>query len=117
MSSIWPFQERRLSPRWRVAINVIYGLGEEMTASTSVDISEEAISIYARKPFKVGSQIELNLAVNQNEHWIAVKGRVLRAEAGVMAVEFINFPKNEMEQLGDYIRQLQTVGRSELIAI
>jgi len=98
-------------------MNVIYGVGEEMTASTTVDISEIAVSIFARKPFPVGSTIELNLATNQSDRWITVKGKVLRAEGGVMAVEFVNFPKKEMEELGDYLRHLQSIGRSELVAV
>ncbi len=117
MSRFWPFHERRNSPRWKVSLNVIYGMGEDMAATTSVDISEEGISIFARKSFAPGSLIELSLAVNQNERWIGVKGKVIRAEAGVMAVEFVNFPAEDMEELGNYIRQLQTIGRSELIAI
>ncbi len=98
-------------------MNVIYGVGDDMTATTSVDVSEYAISIFARQPSPVGSTIELNLATNQNEHWIKVKGKVLRAEAGVMAVEFINFHRKDMAELGAYLRDLQACGRSELIAV
>jgi hypothetical protein len=115
--SFWPFHERRSSPRWRVAMNVIYGVGDDMTATTSVDVSEYAISVFARKPSPVGSVLELHLATNQNEHWIKVKGKVLRAEAGVMAIEFLNFHKKDLEELGAYLRDLQARGRSELIAV
>lgn len=115
--SFWPFHERRSSPRWRVAMNVIYGVGDDMTASTTVDISELAISIFTRKPLKIGTTIELHLATNQNEHWIKVKGKVLRTEAGVMAVEFVHFPKKEMKELGCYLRDLQQQGRSELVGV
>jgi hypothetical protein len=93
------------------------GVGDEMTASTSVDISETAISIFARKPFPIGSTIELHLATNKNEHWIQVKGKVFRAEARVMALRFMNFPKKDMAELGCYLRDLQAIGRSELVAI
>jgi len=115
--SFWPFHERRNSPRWRVAMNVIYGVGDDMTATTTVDISEYAVSIFARNPSPVGSVIEVHLATNQNEHWIKVKGKVLRAEAGVMAVEFVNFHKRDMAELGAYLRELQARGRSEVIAV
>jgi len=98
-------------------MNVIYGVGDDMTATTSVDISEYAISVFARKPFPVGSTIQLHLATSQAEHWIQVKGKVMRAEAGVMALEFVNFPKKEMAELGDYLRDLAARGRSELIAV
>ncbi len=97
-------------------MNVIYGLGDDMIASTSVDISESTISIFARKSYQIGSTIDLHLATNNNEHWIQVKGKVLRQEAGVMALEFIGFPKKEMAELGAYLRDLQALGRSELIA-
>ncbi len=113
----WPFQERRASPRWRVAMNVIYGVGDDMTATTSVDISEYSISVFARKPNPVGSIVELHLATNQNEHWIKVKGKVIRAEAGLMAIEFLNFHKKDVAELGAYLRDLQARGRSELIAV
>ena len=115
--SFWPFHERRSSPRWRVAMNVIYGTGDDMIATTSIDVSEYAISVFARKPSPIGSTIEVHLATNQNEHWIKVKGKVLRAEAGVMVVEFLNFQKKDIEELGDYLRELQSRGRSELIAV
>jgi PilZ domain len=115
--SFWPVNERRSSPRWRVAMNVIYGVGDDMTATTSVDISEYAISVFARNPSPVGSIIEVHLATNRNERWIKVKGKVLRAGGGVMAVEFVNFSKKDMAELGDYLRQLHAEGRSELIAI
>jgi hypothetical protein len=98
-------------------MSVIYGTGDDMTATTSVDISEFSISIFARDPHPVGSTIELHLATNQNEHWIKVKGKVLRTEAGVMAIEFVNFPKKDMAELGAYLRDLQARGRSELIAV
>lgn len=97
-------------------MNVIYGVGDDMIASTSVDISESHISLFARKPYKVGETIELHLATNHNENWIRVKGKVMRAEAGVMALEFIGFPKKDMAELGAYLRDLQALGRSELIA-
>lgn len=98
-------------------MNVIYGVGDDMTATTSVDISEYSISVFSRKPSPVGSIIELHLAINQNEHWIKVKGKVLRAEAGVMAIEFLNFHKKDVAELGAYLRDLQARGRSELIAV
>jgi hypothetical protein len=98
-------------------MNVIYGKGDDMTATTSVDISEYAISVFARKPFPVGSTIELHLATSQAEHWIQVKGTVTRAEAGVMALEFVNFPKKGLEELGNYLRELQARGRSELVGV
>jgi len=115
--SFWPFHERRSSPRWRVAMNVIYGVGDDMTATTSVDVSEYSISVFARKPSPVGSVLELHLATNQNEHWIKVKGKVIRAEAGLMAIEFLNFQKKDLAELGAYLRDLQARGRSELIAV
>jgi hypothetical protein len=115
--NFWPFHERRSSPRGRVAMNVIYGVGDDMTATTSVAISEYSISAFARKPSQVGSIIELHLATNQKEHWIKVKGKVLRTEAGVMAIEFINFHRKDMAGLGAYLRDLQARGRSELIAV
>ncbi len=98
-------------------MNVIYGIGDEMTATTSVDISEYSISVFARKPSPAGSILELHLATNQNEHWIKVKGKVIRAEAGVMAIEFLNFQKRDLAELGAYLRDLQARGRSELIAV
>ena len=115
--SFWPFHERRSSPRWRVAMNVIYGIGDDMTATTSVDISEYSISVFARRPSPVGTELELHLATNQNEHWIKVKGKVLRAEAGVMAIEFVNFHNKDLAELGAYLRDLQARGRAELIAV
>ena len=98
-------------------MNVIYGIGDDMTATSSVDISEYAISIFARKPYPVGTTVQLHLATSQAENWIQVKAKVTRAEAGVMALEFMNFPKKEMAELGDYLRELQARGRSELIAV
>ena len=117
MSFFWPFKERRASPRWRVAMNIIYGVGDDMTATTTIDISEEAVSVFARKPYPVGKVIDVHLAVDGNERWIKVKGKVTRASAGVMAMELLNLSRIDVEDLGNYLRVLQTQGKSELIAV
>jgi len=117
MSRFWPFSDRRASPRWRVAMNVIYGVGDDMTATTSVDISEEAISVFVRNAFPVNTVVDVHLAVDGNERWIKVKGKVTRAGGGVMAIQFLNLGKRDIEDLGVYLRDLQLVGKSELVAI
>lgn len=115
--SFWPFSERRACPRWRVAMNIIYGVRDDMTATTTVDISEEAVSLFVRKPYPVGTVIDVHLAVDGNERWIRLKGKVTRAGGGLMAVEFLNIGKRDIEDLGNYLRELQAVGKSELVAV
>jgi PilZ domain len=113
----WPFSERRACPRWRVAMNVIYGVDEDMTATTSVDISEEAISIFVRNSYPEGTVVDVHMAVDGNERWIKVKGKVLRTGGGMMAIEFLNLHRRDIEDLGAYLRDLQAVGRSEVVSI
>ena len=117
MSRFWPFSERRASPRWRVAMNIIYGVGDEMTATTTIDISEEAVSIFVRNAFPVDTVVDVHLAVDGNERWIKVKGKVTRASGGVMAIQFLNLGKRDIEDLGMHLRDLQMVGKSELVAV
>jgi hypothetical protein len=117
MSRFWPFSERRASPRWRVAMNIIYGVGDDMTATTTVDISEEAVSIFVRKPFPIGTVVDVHLAVDGNERWIKVKGKVARAAGGMMVIHFLNLGKRDIEDLGLHLRALQLVGKSELVAV
>ena len=117
MSRFWPFSDRRSSPRWRVSMNIIYGVGEDMTATTTVDISEDAVSVFVRKPFPVGTVVDVHLAVDGNERWIKVKGKVTRAAGGLMAIHFLNIGKRDIEDLGLYLRALQQVGKSELVAV
>jgi hypothetical protein len=114
---MWPFSERRACPRWRVAMNVIYGVGDEMTATTSVDISEEAVSVYVRNAFPLGTVVDVHVAVDGNERWIKVKGKVSRASGGLMAIEFLNLGKRDVEDLGVYLRALQQMGKSELVGV
>ncbi len=117
MSFFWPFKERRACPRWRVAMNIIYGVGDDMTATTTIDLSEEAVSVFARKPYPVGKVIDVHLAVDGNERWIKIKGKVTRASGGVMAMELLNMGRSDSEDLGNYLRALQSVGKSELVAV
>lgn len=114
---LWPFKERRACPRWRVAMNIIYGVGEVMTATSTVDISEESVSIFVREDFPVGTIVDVHLAVDGNERWIKVKGKVTRAGGGVMAIQFLNIGKRDIEDLGVYLRDLQAIGKSELVAV
>ncbi len=114
---LWPFKERRASPRWRVALTVIYGVGEEMTATTSIDISEESISIFVRNAFPVGTVVDVHLAVDGNERWIKVKGKVIRTGGGVMGIQFLNLHHRDVEDLGNYLRDLAAIGKSELVAV
>src|SRR5690242_8835730 len=74
--SLWPFKDRRAVPRWRVAMNIIYGVGDDMTATTTVDISEDSVSVFVREPFPIGKVVDVHLAVDANERWIKVKGKV-----------------------------------------
>jgi len=115
--SLWPFKDRRAVPRWRVAMNIIYGVGEEMTATTTVDISEDSVSVFVREPFPIGKVVDVHLAVDGNERWIKVKGKVTRSGGGLMAIQFLNLGKRDIEDLGVYLRTLQTVGKSELVAV
>jgi len=117
MSRFWLFSERRTCPRWRVAMNVVYSIGEEMIATSSVEISEQAISIYSRKPMEPGTVLDLSIATDGNERWIKVKGKVSRSGSGIVALEFLNLGKRDIEDLGMYLRTLQSVGKSELIAV
>jgi len=98
-------------------MNIIYGVGDDMTATTTVDISEESVSVFVRKPFPVGTVVDVHLAVDGNERWIKVKGKVTRAGGGLMAIQFLNIGKRDIEDLGLYLRALQQVGKSELVAI
>ena len=98
-------------------MNIIYGVGDEMTASTTIDISEEAVSIFVRNAFPVDTVVDVHLAVDGNERWIKVKGKVTRASGGVMAIQFLNLGKRDIEDLGMHLRDLQMVGKSELVAV
>ena len=99
-------------------MNVIYGVGEDMTATTSLDISEEAISLFIRdNTLGVGTIVDVHMAVDGNERWIRVKGKITRASGGVMAIQFLNLGKRDVEDLGMYLRELQQVGKSELVAV
>lgn len=113
----WPQKERRACPRWRVAMNIIYGVGDEMTATTTVELSEQAVSVFVREPFPVGTVVDVHLAVDGNERWIKVKGKVTRAGGGLMAIQFLNIGKRDIEDLGAYLRDLQAIGKSELVAV
>ncbi len=115
--SLWRFKERRACPRWRVAMNIIYGVGEDVTATTTVDISEQAVSFFVRKTYPEGTILDLHLAFDGNERWIRVKGEVTRASGGVLGVKFLNIGKRDIEDLGLYLRALQEVGKSELVAL
>ena len=112
--NLWPFKERRACPRWRVAMNIIYGIKDEKIATTTLDISEESVSVFVREPFAVGTVVDVHLAVDGNERWIEVKGKVTRAGGGVMAIQFLNLGKRDIEDLGNHLRNLQSVGKSEL---
>jgi len=114
---LWPFKERRACPRWRVAMNVIYGVGDDMTATTSLDISEEAISIFVRNAYPVDTIVDVHMAVDGNERWIKVKGKVTRAIGGVMGIRFLNLHHRDIEELGAYLRDLAAIGKSELVAV
>jgi PilZ domain len=116
MMSFWPFSDRRACPRWRVAMNIIYGVGDDMTATTTVELSEQAVSIFVRNPYPVGKTIDVHLAVDGNERWIKLKAKVTRAGGGIMAMQFLNIGKRDIEDLGEHLRALQSVGKSELIS-
>jgi hypothetical protein len=115
--SFWPFSDRRACPRWRVAMNIIYGVGEDMTATTTLEISELAVSVFVRKPFPLDTVVDIHIALDGNERWIKVKGKVTRAGGGVMAMKFLNLGKRDIEDLGDHLRSLHSVGKSELISV
>ena len=115
--SLWSFKERRACPRWRVAMNIIYGVKDEMTATTTLDISEESVSVFVRNPYPVDTILDVQLAVDGNERWIHVKGKVTRAGGGVMAIQFLNIGKRDIEDLGSHLRDLQAIGKSELVAV
>lgn len=114
---LWPFQDRRSFPRWRVSINVMYGTDVELTATTSLDISEHAISIYARTPYPAGQVLQLHIASNADQELITVKAKVVRSASGIMVLEFLNLQKKDLAQLGCYLRDLHQAGRSELIGV
>ena len=115
--SFWPFSDRRACPRWRVAMNIIYGVGQDMTATTTIEISEQTVSVFVRKPFPVDTVVDIHLAVDGNERWIKVKAKVIRAGGGVMAMKFLNLGKRDIEDLGVHLRNLQSAGKSELISV
>jgi len=98
-------------------MNIVYGVGDDMTATSTVEISEQAVSVFVRKPYEVGTIVDLHLAVDGNERWIRVKGKVTRAGGGIMAIQFLNLGKRDIEDLGLYLRALQQAGKSELVAI
>jgi hypothetical protein len=98
-------------------MNIIYGVGDEMTATTTVELSEQAVSVFVREPFPVGTVVDVHLAVDGNERWIKVKGKVTRAGGGLMAIQFLNIGKRDIEDLGAYLRDLQAIGKSELVAV
>ncbi len=113
----WPNHERRSFPRWRASINVMYGNDVELTATTSLDVSEHAISIYARNPYPAGQILELHIAVNADQELISAKGKVVRSASGIMVIEFLSIQKKDLAQLGCYLRALHQAGRSELIGV
>ena len=98
-------------------MNIIYGVGEDMTATTTLEISEQAVSVFVRKPFPLDTTVDIHLAVDGNERWIKVKGKVIRANGGVMAMKFLNLGKRDIEDLGIHLRNLQSMGKSELISV
>ncbi|MGZ4787084.1 MAG: PilZ domain-containing protein [Terriglobales bacterium] len=114
---LWPFNERRACPRWCAAMNIIYGVGDEMTATTTLEISERAVSVFAREAFPVGTVLDVQVAIDGNERWIKVKGEVTRVGGGVMAIQFLNIGKRDIEDLGAHLRDLHAIGKSELIAV
>ena len=114
---LWPFSDRRQYPRWRIAMNVIYGVGDDMTATTTVDVSESSISVFARRKYELGHKLEVHLAVNGTDHWVTVKGKVTRCDNGVVAIQFLNFGNKDMAELGAFLREQAKLGKSELVAV
>ena len=115
--SLWFFKDRRACPRWRVAMNIIYGVGDDMTATTTTEVSEQAVSVFVREAFPVGTVLDVHLAMDGNERWIKAKGKVSRTGNGIMAIQFLNIGRRDIEDLGIYLRDLQAVGKSELVAV
>jgi len=98
-------------------MNIIYGVGDDMTATTTLELSEQSVSVFVRNPYPVGTTVDVHLAVDGNERWIKLKAKVIRAGGGVMAMQFLNIGKRDIEDLGIYLRALQSVGKSELIGV
>ena len=75
-------RERREYPRYQARFDLMYGRGEELTLTTTVDISEGGLSFFSKSPIPEGTKLNVRLLTSpeNQEEMIELRSKVIRNE-------------------------------------
>jgi|SRR4051812_17976583 hypothetical protein len=113
MTSPEQTRERRDSPRYDVAIDLLYGTHGEFIASTAVEISEAGLAFRCIDDYEPGRELAFRALVETgdfSEGWITGTCEVVRAVDAKVAVKFVELSSKDDARLRSL---LSSLGKNE----
>jgi c-di-GMP-binding flagellar brake protein YcgR len=107
-------RDRREYRRLPARFDVMYGRGEELTLTTSVDISEGGLSFLSKSPIPEGTELDMRLMIapDNQEDMIELKSKVVRNEGKRTAVAFEDVRRSDLQRLLDFMARLPADARA-----
>lgn len=104
-------KERRMFPRYDVAIDFMYGHDEELTASTLVQVSEGGLAFRSQHAFEPGTALDFRALLdpgNPDDGWVVGRCSVMRCEEGRVGARIESLSSKDERRLQGLLRTLSS---------
>jgi Tfp pilus assembly protein PilZ len=95
--------ERRASKRVTVAQDLFFGSPK---GHRLVDLSEDGMFLETKRPYMIGSTIDLRFRLSDDRPEVEVQGKVIYVLEGLgMGLQFVEISLADREQIRDFVTQ------------
>lgn len=99
------FSVPRVHPRWPTALEVRYGLPQQMAGGRALDLSEGGIGFTGEVTYPVGSELEICFRQGAPVEWFKARGVVRHSGSARMGAQFVGLGMIDRTRIQEMIYQ------------